>query len=134
MKEPDFWKQVPTGQEGSKMRFSKFWQKSNPFMFFFYLNVKEPRVFSYHSFDLINTLVLVFVRDALCDLVPFVQFKKRENTHRGVLLLVASNFTKSNTLPCMLFTFYKLYKWYQIAQSITFIYQFSNTRGIKDGM
>ena len=26
--------------------------------------------------------------DALRDLVPFVQFKKRENTHEGVLLLV----------------------------------------------
>ena len=26
--------------------------------------------------------------EALCHLVPFVQFKKRENTHRGVLLLV----------------------------------------------
>ena len=24
--------------------------------------------------------------NALCDLVPFVQFKKRKNTHRGVLL------------------------------------------------
>ena len=26
--------------------------------------------------------------DALCDLVPFVQFKKREKTHGGVLILV----------------------------------------------
>ena len=41
---------------------------------------------------------------ALCNLVPFVQFKKPENTHGGVLLLVklqasACNFTKSNTPP-----------------------------------
>ena len=28
------------------------------------------------------------VRDALCDLIPFVQFEKRENTHEGMLLLV----------------------------------------------
>ena len=28
------------------------------------------------------------IYDALRDLVPFVQFKKRENTHGGVLLLV----------------------------------------------
>ena len=41
---------------------------------------------------------------ALCNLLPFVQFKKPENTHGGVLLLVklqasACNFTKSNTPP-----------------------------------
>ena len=43
------------------------------------------------------------------DLVPFVQFKKREkNTHRGVLFLVF--FTKSNTPQWMLFPFFKLYK------------------------
>ena len=37
-----------------------------------------------------------FKCDALRDLLPFVQFKKRENVHGGVLFLV------------------KLYKWYQI--------------------
>ena len=47
------------------------------------------------------------------------------NTHRGVFLLVkllveAWNFTKSNTPSWMFFTF-KLNKWYQIAQSITFL-------------
>ena len=45
-------------------------------------------------------------------------------THRRVLLLVkmqaeACNFTKSNTPPWGFFTFFKLYKWYQIVQSIT---------------
>ena len=59
---------------------------------------------------------------ALRDLVPFVQFKRRENTHGGVLLLVklqvsAYNFTKSNTTPWVFFTFYKLHKWYQIVQA-----------------
>ena len=42
--------------------------------------------------------------DVLCGLVPFVRFKKSENTHGRVLLLVklqvsACNFTKSNTPP-----------------------------------
>ena len=32
----------------------------------------------------------------------------------------ACNFTKSNTPPWMFFTFFKLYKWYQIAQRITY--------------
>ena len=46
-----------------------------------------------------------------------------KNTHGGVLLLVklqasACNFTKSNTPPWVFFTFLKLYKWCQIAQSI----------------
>ena len=45
---------------------------------------------------------------------------------KNVLLLVklqveASNFTKSSTPPWMCFTFFKLYKWYQIAQRTTHI-------------
>ena len=55
--------------------------------------------------------------------------KKMKNTHRGVLLLVklqasVCNFTRSNTPIWVFFTFLKLYKWYQIAHSITF--QFAN--------
>ena len=49
--------------------------------------------------------------------------KNMANTHGGVLLLVqaeACNFTQSNTPPWMFFTFFKLYKWYQIAQRITY--------------
>ena len=46
--------------------------------------------------------------DALRDLVLFVQFKK------------ACNFTKINTPPWVFFTFFKLYKWYQIEQRITY--------------
>ena len=42
-----------------------------------------------------------FICDALCDLVPFVQFKKREN-------------------PWVFFTLFKLYKWHQIVQRITY--------------
>ena len=51
--------------------------------------------------------------------------KNVENTHGGGLLLLkvgaeASNFTKSNTPPWVFFTFLNLYKWYQIAQRITY--------------
>ena len=51
--------------------------------------------------------------------------KNVKNTPEGVLLLVklqssASNFTKSNTSPWVFFTFFKLYKWYQIAQSVSY--------------
>ena len=52
-----------------------------------------------------------------------------KNTHGEVLNLVkfqgeACNFTtKSNTLPWVLFTFFKLYKWHQIAQRITYVWQ-----------
>ena len=50
--------------------------------------------------------------------------KNEKNTHGGVLLLVklktaACDLTKSNTPPWVFFTFFKLYKWYQIAQRIT---------------
>ena len=54
-----------------------------------------------------------FIRDALRNFVSFVQLKKREKH------LLRSRL-KSNTPPWVFFTFFKLYKWYQIAQSITY--------------
>ena len=32
-----------------------------------------------------------------------------------------SYFTKSNSAPWLFFTFFKVYKWYQIAQRITYM-------------
>ena len=58
---------------------------------------------------------------ALLDLVPFEQFKKHEK-HRWRSVnfsKVLVNFTKINTPPSVLFTFFKFYKYYQIAQRIT---------------
>ena len=62
--------------------------------------------------------------DALRDLVPFAQFKKRENHPWGSV-----NFSKVagwslqlfkiNTPPWVFFTLLKLCKWYQIAQRTT---------------
>ena len=51
--------------------------------------------------------------------------KNVKNTHEGVLLSVKlqaedCNFTKSNTPPWVFFTFFKLYKWYQIARSVIY--------------
>ena len=60
-----------------------------------------------------------FICHALGDLVLTVQFKNVKNIQGGVLLL-ACKFTKRNTPPWMFFTFFKLYKWYQIKQNITF--------------
>ena len=48
--------------------------------------------------------------------------KNVKNTHGGVLLVklqAFSTFSKSNTLPWVFFTLFKLYKWYQIVQRIT---------------
>ena len=42
--------------------------------------------------------------------------KNVKNTHGEVLL-----FNKSNTPPWVFFTFLNLYKWYQIAQSVTIV-------------
>ena len=46
-------------------------------------------------------------------------FKNVKNTHGGVLLLVKSS--KSKTPPWVLFTFFKLCKWYLIAQRIIYM-------------
>ena len=52
----------------------------------------------------------------MCDLVQFVQFKKlKKHRWRGVIFS-----TKSNTPPLVFLTFFKLYKWYQTTQSITY--------------
>ena len=50
--------------------------------------------------------------------------KNMKNSYGGKLFLVKSqteacNFTKSKTPPRVFFMFLKLYKWYQISQSIT---------------
>ena len=50
----------------------------------------------------------------------------RNNVLRSSLLLYeiyvkACSFTKINTPPWVIFTFFKLYKWYQIAQGTTYI-------------
>ena len=49
-------------------------------------------------------------------------FKKREKHPRRTVTFskVAGNFTKSITPSWVFFTFFKLYKWYQIAQSISY--------------
>ena len=66
------------------------------------------------------------ISGALRDLVPFAQFEKREKipwssaTFNKVAQALACNFTKSNTPPWALFTLFKLYKWYQIAQSVSY--------------
>ena len=53
----------------------------------------------------------------ICGALRVVQFRKRENTHGGVLILV--KLAKINTPPWVFFKFFKLYKWYRIVQHIT---------------
>ena len=57
--------------------------------------------------------------DALRNFVPFTQFKKREkHPWKSVTFIKVED--KSNTPPWVFFTFFKLYKWYQITQSIAY--------------
>ena len=46
--------------------------------------------------------------------------KNVENTHGGVLLIAKLQAAKSNTPSWVLSTFSKLYKWYQIAQNLSY--------------
>ena len=62
--------------------------------------------------------------DAFRDLVHLYNLKNVKNIHGGVLLLVKLqnevwNFIKTFTPTWTFFTFLKLYKWYQIAQSVS---------------
>ena len=58
---------------------------------------------------------------ALRDLVPFAQFKNREKHPWWSVNFSKVNFAKINTPPWVFFTFFKSYKWYQIAQRTTFV-------------
>ena len=95
------------------------------FTMYFVSNCSENCVFKTRSyFDYWTYIVIISsielrrtfypqpseICDALRNLVAFVQFKKREqHPWRSV-----------NTPPWVLFTFFKLYKWYQIAQRTTY--------------
>ena len=69
---------------------------------------------------------LQFLNVMLCAIwYHFYNLKNMKDTRGRVLLLVklqveTCNFTKSNTLPWVFFTFFKLCKWYQIGQRTTY--------------
>ena len=54
-----------------------------------------------------------------------------KNTHGRVFLLVKLQ-TKSNTLPWVFFTFFKLHKWQQIAQNIAYVKMQGLTQATKE--
>ena len=63
--------------------------------------------------------------NALHNLVLFVKILKSEkHSSRSVNFskVACKPATKINTPPWVFFTFFKLYKWYQIAQRTTFVY------------
>ena len=72
----------------------------------------------------------VSIQEQICEIRCAVwyhlfNFKNVKNTHGRVLHLLklqanSCNFNKSNTPPWVLFTFFKLYKWYHIAQGTTY--------------
>ena len=64
----------------------------------------------------------MYICDVLRDLVPFVQFKKREkHPWRSVNFSKVAGFSKINTPPWAFFIFFKLNKWYQTAQRIRYV-------------
>ena len=81
------------------------------------------------KFYLVYSWIFCPICNALSILVLFVQFKKHEKYPcRSVTFSkvtgFACNFTKSNTLLWMFFTLFKLYKWYLIAQNVSYLNKF----------
>ena len=67
-----------------------------------------------------------FARFVTVCTIYLYNLKNVKNTHGGMLLLVklqvkACNFTKSNTSSWVFFIFFKLCKWYQIVQSVSYL-------------
>ena len=59
----------------------------------------------------IHVMTHIYIWDALRDLVPFVQIKKRKkHPWRSVTFSKVAGFTISNTPPWVFFTFFILYK------------------------
>ena len=99
----------------------------------------KPYIWSKRVFSPFLSLIFV-MRCAIFISLPFLsrifamrcaiwyhwyKLKNVKNTHGGLLILVkfqtkACNFTKIHTPSWVFFTFFKLYKWYQIVQRTTF--------------
>ena len=70
----------------------------------------------------VSALRLLHIYELFCAIwYHLYHFKNVKNTHGGVLLLVkfTKNFTKSNTLPWVFFTFFKLYDSITISEQAT---------------
>ena len=83
--------------------------------------LKSPSLL-FHFMLLLGSFINIC--DVLRDLVPFVQFEKREKHPWGSITfsrLLACKFAKSNPLAWV-FTFFKLYKWFQIVWPFQFQY------------
>ena len=87
-------------------------------------NLKSPKIIAPLTISLLAQPVFLSIYETFSAIwCHLYKIKKVKSTHGGVILLQlqteSRNFTKSNTRPWIFFTFLKLYKWYQIAQSIT---------------
>ena len=118
--------------------FEQIWLGAILFLFsahFLKVNIKKSAgdLFSVLKLQIFNCLLeLTRSGNILIEIIPMLcavwchlyNLKNVKNTHGAVLLFVkfqasVCNFAKSNTAPWVFFTFLKLYKWYQIPQSIT---------------
>ena len=73
---------------------------------------------TYHIHHIFQKYIWYCTWDACTIWYHLYNLKNMKNSHGGVLLLV--KLPKSNALPWAFFMFFTLYKWYQIAQNITF--------------
>ena len=85
---------------------------------------EKVKVFNFH-FEWLNFFMSssLTIFDALRDFVPFAQCEKREK-HPW------KSDTESITPPLVFFTFFKLNKWYKIAQSISIGPELSDIKGL----
>ena len=85
------------------------------------LKKREKHPWRSLTFSKVEGSHLFYGRFSPWEFFCFLQFKNVKNKHSGVKLQAqAWNFAKSNTPLWVFFTFFKLYKWYQIAQRNTF--------------
>ena len=97
------------------------------------LRCKDNATIDFPKFPQIDSKVVVVKDEILYVMLSAISYqlynlKNAKNIHGGVLLLVklqanAYIFTKSSTPPWVFFMSFKLYKWYQMEQSIIILFK-----------
>ena len=102
-----------------------------PMIFFIYIfhnrcEILEINNLHWWRFLFFNNLFKEIICGALRDLVPFVPFEKRKKHLWRCITFTKvagfSHFVKINTPPWVFFKLFKTYKWYLIAQNVSYFW------------
>ena len=90
---------------------------------------KQHANFYIYIYIYVYIYYIIYIKYVMCCAIWYYLYNLKivKNTQRGVLLLVklqtkSCSFNKSNTFPWVFFTFFRLHKWSQIVQSVSYTF------------